>query len=945
MKNLALTLLLFVSCQMLSAQQGTLRGSVYDDTGFSLPGAAVVLKGTTTGASTAFDGKYSLDLPVGTHDIEVSFVSFAKQTITGVEIKDGEVTILDIKMVSDAQVFDKEVVITAKQARNTESALLSMQKKSTNVIDGVSSQQFTKVGDSNAAAAIKRIPGVSVQGGKHVYVRGLGDRYTKTILNGMSIPGLDPDRNSVQMDIFPTATIDNIVVYKTFSPDLAADFTGGMIDVVTKDFPEEKTFGFGYSAGFNPDMTFNENNISYEGGKLDLLGFDDGTREIPLGESWQIPDATQDDPRLTTYTGAFNRTMAAEQKGNFFDQSFNVNAGNMKKGGKYTFGYNGLLNYRLDYDHFEEVEQGFYLREPNSETLDLRVESTRKGRQSQQDVLWSGLLTGAIKNNTSSLTLNLFRTQGATSQAVDRTSSEQEQISATLVEDILMFSQRSLSNASLNFKHRFKNENELEIKNSFSKSTLDDPDFRVASFSVVDGDTLLRFGDGARIERFWRELDENNLGSKVDYTIPLEYSNGEKGKIKFGGAGVRKNRDFSILRYTFSYETNGGTQASAGDPNWYFEEENLWTVDSQVGTVVGSNGFEPSNTYKASQNVYAGYGLHDYSFTRRFKTVYGVRLEQTTMTYTGIDQSGTRVFRNTETLNELNVLPSLNTVYKLTENSNLRASYNKTLARPSFREKSVAQIFDPISKITFLGNIDIEQTNIDNVDLRWETFPNRGEVISVSGFYKRFDGHIELAVFETAVDNLKPVNSGISQVFGIELEARKALNFISDMSRVVSIGGNISIVESRMDMATVVLPGNTESELDIRRQSARDGETIDQYRTMAGQSPFLINAYLNVSNSEKGIDANLSYNVQGRTLSIVGLGLIPDVYAAPRHLINLRFAKQIGSKGRSSISLRMNNLLDQDRLLSYDSFNAPEETYSRFSDGRDFIIGYRYNLR
>jgi outer membrane receptor protein involved in Fe transport len=281
----------------------------------------------------------------------------------------------------------------------------------------------------------------------------------------------------------------------------------------------------------------------------------------------------------------------------------------------------------------------------------------------------------------------------------------------------------------------------------------------------------------------------------------------------------------------------------------------------------------------------------------------------------------------------------------LTENSNLRASYNKTLARPSFREKSVAQIFDPISKITFLGNIDIEQTNIDNVDLRWETFPNRGEVISVSGFYKRFDGHIELAVFETAVDNLKPVNSGISQVFGIELEARKALNFISDMSRVVSIGGNISIVESRMDMATVVLPGNTESELDIRRQSARDGETIDQYRTMAGQSPFLINAYLNVSNSEKGIDANLSYNVQGRTLSIVGLGLIPDVYAAPRHLINLRFAKQIGSKGRSSISLRMNNLLDQDRLLSYDSFNAPEETYSRFSDGRDFIIGYRYNLR
>lgn len=927
------------------AQQGTLRGTVYDGSnGQTLIGAAIVQSGTTHGASTDLDGKYSINLDPGTYSIDFTYISFAKQTVTGVVIKAGKVTVLDAQLQSDIQTIG-EVIITAKQSRNTESALLNMQKKSANVMDGISSQQFKKIGDGNAAAAIRRIPGVSVQGGKHVYVRGLGDRYTKTVLNGMAIPGLDPDRNSVQMDIFPTNTIDNIVVYKTFSPDLDADFTGGMVDVVTKDFPEEKAFSISYTTSYNPNMTFHDENISYKGGGMDLLGFDDGTRDNPLNPNAQIPDPVLSDPLLNRVTRLFDPVLGTEKNGNFLDQGFNLSYGNQKELGKKTVGYSALLNYNLDYDFYEEVKRGFWLKSPDQSVEELQGRSERTAKMGVQDVLWSALVTGAIKSKRNSVTLNLFRTQGATSQAVDRVSIEQEPNVSTLVEDILMYNQRSLSNIGLIGKHNFDSF-EIQWKNSFSMSSMDDPDFRVTSLSIDDvtGDTLLREGDGAKIERYWRDLDEWNNSSRIDFIKQLRYKNKQNGKLKVGIASTFKERDFTIARYNFNYRSTNSSQSISGDPDWFLDTQNIWTAETGMGTFIQENTLEPANTFNARQSVLSAYALNDLAITEKLKAIYGVRVEKTDMYYTGSNQSGTRRFRDEKTLDELNILPSVNLVYALNEKMNLRGSFNQTLARPNFREKSVAQIFDPISKITFLGNIDIEQTTVDNMDLRWEFFPKSGEVISVSGFYKVFTGHIELAVFETAVDNVKPVNSGTSTVLGTEIEARKRLEFLSDSVNTWTIGSNISLIDSRMDMSSVTLPQKTESELEIREQNAREGESVDRYRQMAGQSPYLINAFLGFSNSKSGLEGNISYNVQGNTLTIVGIGLVPDVYTAPRHMLNLRFAKRMGKRERSTLSFRVNNLLDQDRVLNYESSGAENQVYSYFKEGMDFSIGFRYSL-
>src|SRR5690606_15071102 len=206
-----------------------------------------------------------------------------------IQVSDQKVTVLDDIRIKEEMGELGEVTITAEMLNTTEEALLTVKKRSPNMLDGISSANFRRIGDSDAASAIKRVPGVSVEEGKYVYVRGLGDRYTKSTLNGMEIPGLDPDRNSIQMDMFPTSLLDNIIVVKTFTADLPADFTGGIVDISTKDFPDEKNLGLSISAGYQPQMHFNSNYLSYPGGKLDFLGFDDGTRAIPTGKSSHVP--------------------------------------------------------------------------------------------------------------------------------------------------------------------------------------------------------------------------------------------------------------------------------------------------------------------------------------------------------------------------------------------------------------------------------------------------------------------------------------------------------------------------------------------------------------------------------------------------------------------------------------------------------------------------------
>jgi hypothetical protein len=267
---------------LVFSQNGIVRGTIIDsDFQDPVPFANIIVKETGTGTTSDFDGNYEIYLEDGSYTLQFSYLGYKTVEISDIIIGGAEPTIINVSMEVMAEGLE-EVVVTVSAKKNTESAVLAFQKKSASLIDGLSSQRIKSTGASDIASAVKSVPGVSVQGGKYVFVRGLGDRYTKSILNGIDIPGLDPDRNTVQMDLFPTSILDNIIIIKSSTAENPADFTGGIINVVTKEFPTSKQLNISVGTSFNPNMHYKNDFIAYSGGRTDFLGFDDGTRKLPV---------------------------------------------------------------------------------------------------------------------------------------------------------------------------------------------------------------------------------------------------------------------------------------------------------------------------------------------------------------------------------------------------------------------------------------------------------------------------------------------------------------------------------------------------------------------------------------------------------------------------------------------------------------------------------------
>jgi CarboxypepD_reg-like domain/TonB dependent receptor-like, beta-barrel/TonB-dependent Receptor Plug Domain len=937
MKNLIIySILSIVFVTTANAQQGFLRGRVIDDEmGEGLIGTNIYVEGTTLGTVADFNGDYSLPLPQGTYNIVFSSISYALITVSDVTIADGAVTSLEINMKPDTEQL-QAVVVTAAVIKDSEAGLLAAQKRAINVVDGISSQTFKKVGDSDLSEAIKRVTGVSVEGGKYVYVRGLGDRYTKTTLNGMSIPGLDPDKNSVQIDIFPTAVLNNVMVYKTFSPNMYGDFTGGMVDIETKDFPDQKVSAISLGLSVTPGVQLNNNFILYQGSSTDWLGFDDGFRALPFDKFTVIPAESQIDPVLSQLTRSFNPQMGVQKRRALPSGSLTYNTGNQINLGKYTYGYNMVLNYQNTFEFFDNVQSNNLLKDPNSSVNELFKDEYRAGTLGRQTVNWSVLASGAFKFAKHNFSLSILRSQSGESVANRRLNQNFNQTGATLLEDILTYTQRSVTNGILIGKHEFDRAR-LEWRGAANWSRVYDPDFRVTSISITDGDTTLNVGDGAGINRFYRDLNERNYSFKVDLTIPYAANS----KLKFGTLGAYKTRDFEILNYLFRLR---GVGKISSNPDWFLQDENIWTTDSRKGTYLVGN-FEPTNSYSAQQTIFSGYAMAELYVSTQFKTIFGVRAEQSTMYYTGQTNSGNVVYDNEKTLDNLDILPSVNLVYAITGSSNLRASFNRTLARPSFKEKSIAQIFDPLTNRTFVGNIDLLQTNINNYDLRWELYMKPGEVVSVSGFYKSFRNHIELVSYPVDPDALKPRNATDSWVYGVELELKKNLGFIDPALQKFSLGSNISLIRSFVDMNTIYVDNSgAKSEKQLREENARDDEVISNTRRMAGQAPFLVNAYANFYAPVIDFNINIAYNVQGETLAIVGSGVVSDVYSVPFHSLSFNAYKGFGRAKKSRITFGVNNLLNNVSAQVYKSYKAQDQIYATYNPGTQLSLKYGYTF-
>ncbi|MEQ8362304.1 MAG: TonB-dependent receptor [Cyclobacteriaceae bacterium] len=941
-KNALIVVLIFAFSPIF-AQTGSIRGKIIDtENGEGLFGATAVISGTTVGGAADFDGNFSIEkVEPGIYDVQFSFVSYQTKTVTGIEVKPGEVSLIDIQLSTDIQQLE-EIVVTAKVIRDNESALMTVRRKSPNVMDGISAQSFRKIGDSNAASAIQRVPGVSVQGGKYVFVRGLGDRYSKSTLNDVDIPGLDPDRNSIQIDIFPTNIINNMVVLKSFTADKLADFTGGVVDIETKDFPEEKTWVVTSGLGYNPSMHFKKDFITYEGGGTDFLGFDDGGRDLPISRNEVIPNPAVRDPKLEQLTMSLNPTLSAMRKSSFMDYNIGVSGGNQKGFNSFTIGYNIALNYQNTTTYYENAELNAYQKATNPNQLELIPDRIQSGPLGSNQVLTSGLAGVALKTTKSKFKANFLRLQNGESRASMYTRNTFIFGSNTISATNLDYNESSITNVLLSGDHRIGSESKFEIDWRLSPtwSRIDDKDVRQTPYRFEGGTYTIEPSEAGDPIRIWRFLDEVNYVGKLDLTQNYKFK-GIDAKVKFGLSETFKQRNFSIDQYRLGVR-GASSFTFTGDPNELLDDSNIWNTTSGRGTYVRGN-FEVSNTFEASQNILGAYVSNEMNVSERIKTILGVRAEQFDHNYTGQNQayaSGDVVnginYVDENLLSTLNFFPSANLIYSFNSTMNLRLGFSRTIARPSFKEKSIAQIFDPITDRTFIGNIDLKETNISNFDLRWELFQERGQNISFSLFYKDFTNPIELVSFQTDPRSLQPRNVNDAKVYGIELEARKNMAFIFSGLKNFTLNANVSFIESEVQMSDAELAG--------RMSFQRTGETIESKRQLQGQSPYLINAGIQYDN-QKGWEAALSYNVQGERLSVVGINSNPDVFDQPFNSLNLNVNRTLGGiDGKMRIGLGVDNMLN-DKIESFSkNFGSGDKVFSSLSPGARFKLRLSYNL-
>lgn len=941
---------------------GTVRGRIIDDkTGKSVYGAEIQLLNSSVESDV--DGKFELKAAAGTHNLSISLANYADLNLTDVVVTLGEVTTIGDVRLSPVTESMTAVKISVKRMQNTESALLTSKRMAPNMIDGISAASFKRIGDGDAASAMKRVTGVSIEGGKYVYVRGLGDRYTKTTMNGVDIPGLDPDRNSIQMDLFPTAVIDNIVVAKTFTADMPADFTGGIVDLATKDFPSKKSFNVSFGLGYNPAMHLQSDYLDYEGSSTDFLGFDNGKRRNPTKGLNQIPsvvDAVSGNDLADEFyriNGDFDKNLGTTEKTSPVNFDFGISFANTKKlNRKYTLGYQSSLSYKNQTDFFRDAQFNLYAKQNETSQTELIPFERQTGNYGVNNVILGYLGSIALKSKSDKFRFNILHIQNGESKAGKfffRNSLQGANWDAQQYN--LEFNQRSLTNAFLSGKHtRDRGNWEVEWKVAPTLSTMYDPDVRFTRIRVPD---LTISSEAGFPQRIWRSLQEYNVANRLDITRKTRLS-GFKTTLKFGAAYTFKYRDYSIE----SYQIQGGFDGFE-NPQIIMLDQNLMSSTNRDGfyytaDFVDGRGFRNNpNAFKGSVNYAATYLSGDVDFTKDFKLIAGLRGEMYQQFYSGINQNGNEL-NNQEVMNHLRLFPTVNMVYRLKRKTNLRASFTQTTARPSFKELSFAQILDPITGRSFQGGLfsesvnivddngqsqnlllwngDLRPTNINNFDLRFETFMKRSDMLSVGVFYKSMTNPIEIVQYMADNNAYQPRNVGNATILGAEFELRKNLEVVHSALKYFSFNTNVTVTQSEISI--------NDAEFLSRTFGARDGQTISRKRAMAGQAPYIVNGGLGYQSRTKLFEAGVYYNVQGPTLQFVGYANRADVFTVPFHSLNLTASGKFGYKNRMNLALKVSNLLNDKREQIFSSYQANSEFFQQLAPGTTVSVKFSYSM-
>jgi len=957
---LSLLFALLLVTNLLAQSSGRITGTVVDgQTGETLIGVNVVIEGTVQGTATDIDGRYTIrNVDPGTYDIVVSYLSFAIQTITGVVVNDGQTVTLDVALQPETE-FLEEIVVTADVVLNNEAGLLRQRQKSISFSDAISAQSISRSGAGDAAGALKKVVGASVVGGKYVFIRGLGDRYTSSHLNGLELPSADPNKKAFQLDIFPSSLLENITTLKTFTPDKPGNFSGGLVDVNTKDFPSEMMFEISASTTFLSGVSF-EDILQGESTNTDWLGYGDGSRELdqfvidylndPENDNFPSARDARNNPGLADtldrLSNAFNGDFEPVEKQAFLNQGYGITFGNKTDLFGRELGFIASITYGNSFSAYDNgINAGYLLNSTIEDAEGLDPIFTYSDRSGTRSADLGGLFNVAYKlSPLHRLRATLILTQNGAQTGRYLTGFDDELSTnegAVAINRVVDYVERSLISTQLGGKHSFPGLGNtiVEWKVAYAENTQTEPDRRLAITEAFDREingidtTFYNFPGGFPFPtRFYRDLSEESYNSSLDITLPFTSFGGNSGNIKFGGYLSRADRTFREDAFDFQSEiTNLLRDPSVrGDLDAFFSNSGIVNIRENGRIDFGVVPLEISdlrNNYDGTRDITALYGMIELPLTSELKVITGVRMEQAEITLVTQDTSIA-----TGNLDDTDYLPSFSAVYSLQDNMNIRGAVTRTLARPNFRELAPYVTVNFSGGFQELGNLDLERTLITNYDLRWEWFMNPGEVVAISAFYKEFDKPIETVIDLNAADGdaitYENVSSG--EVAGVEFEVKKNLAFLAEALQNFGVSTNISLINSSVDIP--------EDELRVIRERDPDASST---RPLFGQSDYIINFDVAYENPDIGYNASLNFNTFGDRLSAVTLGVTPNIFERSYASLDFLNSKKIGD--HFEISFSVSNILDPEIVQSHE-FKGDEFVTSSFKRGRAVKFGVKYKL-
>lgn len=900
--------------------QVKITGKVTDaETGNPVAGATILLKDNgDKGVVTDVDGIFFLAVQKNTtHTLLVSNVGYKTKEITDVYVAEQAPTPIAIGLEKMAQELEGVVVKSTSAKNETAASLYRAQKMSATVSDGISADIIRRTPDKNTGDVLKRVSGTTIQDNKFVIIRGLSDRYNTALLDGGPLPSTEPNRKAFSFDIVPSNLVDNIVISKTATPDLPGDFTGGAVQVTTKDIPLKNFLTLSLSEGYNTASTFKDF-ASGPRNTTDYFGFDNGNKQLSGG----FPStATIVNKQLTSEQNINALQSLPKDWGTFTNKALPIQAYQLSGGKAWLlknnnkFGTTIAISYRNGQNIIKDVLRDYY---EYNYVDNIYKFSTSIG----------ALANFAYTTKRSKITFKNIYNRIYDDQYLSRTGHNNATSS-----DVRFFAfdliQKSLLKSTLDGTHQIgSNAGKLTWNLSYAKIINDQPDQRKVSYIKGDGQenyaasiTTL----GKENTRMYTYLNENNYSGGAAYGLPLNMF-GNTATFKGGVSSLYRQRDFDarFLGMVLNVNAENANEIRERSLNKLFAADVLanYTLDEIPNDL---------DAYKAHSTTNAGFLMLDNRIGRKSRVVWGARVEQFDLELTS--KVKTSMIQPVNQ-NYMDVLPSVNYTYSLTPKINLRASYFRSLARPEFRELAPTTFYDYEILANLVGNPNLKKAQVDNGDIRVEYYPSAGEIISVSAFYKKFKNAIE--AFNNDANSTREINfmnSNKANNYGFELEIRKSLDFIAENEflQKTTFYTNFSWVKSQVQISD---PGLA---------------LLETKRVMVGQAPYVINSGLQHSFLNEKLNFNAVYNRVGRRLSIAPGRLFYGVWEAPRDLVDLQLSlKVFNSKGEFKLNAgdvlnqRIAFYFDNNKNSKYD-IDADEETAS-YKPGSTFSIAFSYTL-